>query len=773
MITQSTALRGCWQLVFHAALTPAAARYLQQAAAATGSSMDQHLQQLADEVLQQWPGWELIKVQQIDSSAAAAAAAAAVGAQVEGGSNQEVFATRDLVIKPAAAAATARAAETATAAELSVAAAAPGLGLFLTPVAITAHGSGCSCALHDALGAPPAAAAAGGGGGGGGALVELHVAGFAVQQLLRDGRSSLRAVVSGASRPHDQSSSSSSSSSVLLDQEWDLQQLAALAPDTPAAAAAAAEGAVLAGGDHAQAVSYNNEYKDACLRLHLCDPATAAARAPASQAAGHAGVYSVVVIAAPSNSGNSSSYIASSSAAAAHTSSAAPAVIACLPLLVLPAAAQQELQQLFTAAVAAGLTCSQAYQQLLPMLQDWATVLLWPGCSNAAAAAGQASSAEQPQQQDIPLQVLYDALSAGFAELNMPKCLALLTQQHERQQQQQQVRQQEEEEAEIAAGSRPAPMAAETSSSCSSLSEASRISAACMQDTESCKSEKEGTAAGSSCSRANVTTGPAAAAAACSVADPPPHATAAPSAAYSVTWRTILFGFSDAAVQQEYVTYRSAELKLQDYGVMLWYSVGVVAMLCKGVLLVASSNADAAQQLWVLAVKGSMVCFNWLPFLLLWSAASNWNSRSSARALLQRVSLLLLRWRGAVIMAALVAQFGVIYACLWVGGLWGVALADVAQQYNGAPALLAAYNHVVQPLLFRAPSAVLTFCALLRVCIESEYPPPTIELLRWLSHDAAWVLLASGGLWLAVALERSQQRRFARAAPAAAAAAYG
>jgi len=60
-------------------------------------------------------------------------------------------------------------------------------------------------------------------------------------------------------------------------------------------------------------------------------------------------------------------------------------VIAHLPLLVLPAAAQQEMLGVFAALMEAGSGRCGAYQQLLPLLQDWAAFMTWAPDTTAPA----------------------------------------------------------------------------------------------------------------------------------------------------------------------------------------------------------------------------------------------------------------------------------------------------------------------------------------------------------------------------------------------------
>jgi hypothetical protein len=103
-------------------------------------------------------------------------------------------------------------------------------------------------------------------------------------------------------------------------------------------------------------------------------------------------------------------------------------------LAKLPAAAADELHQLYTALVAAGASCSTAYQQqLLPLLQDLAGVLVHAGAAAAAAAASDAgspaSTAHQSSSSSSCLMAqIVDELAAYFASQGMNSCLQLLPQ---------------------------------------------------------------------------------------------------------------------------------------------------------------------------------------------------------------------------------------------------------------------------------------------------------------------------------------------------------
>jgi hypothetical protein len=84
-------------------------------------------------------------------------------------------------------------------------------------------------------------------------------------------------------------------------------------------------------------------------------------------------------------------------------------MIAQLPLLVLPANAHAELQGLFDAATARGLDEGAAYRELLPLLQDWAALMLWlysteqvgGGCPTSGSSAPQCTPGTTTTQMQV------------------------------------------------------------------------------------------------------------------------------------------------------------------------------------------------------------------------------------------------------------------------------------------------------------------------------------------------------------------------------------
>lgn len=98
-----------------------------------------------------------------------------------------------------------------------------------------------------------------------------------------------------------------------------------------------------------------------------------------------------------------------------------PSILVHLPLLLLPLACHREMQQLQKAATSAGMPLHMAIGHvLLPLVQDWVLVCLW-GC------AGDPSTSQQQQQ---PLQrmrhALYESLTAYFVREGMAECHKLM-----------------------------------------------------------------------------------------------------------------------------------------------------------------------------------------------------------------------------------------------------------------------------------------------------------------------------------------------------------
>jgi hypothetical protein len=115
-------------------------------------------------------------------------------------------------------------------------------------------------------------------------------------------------------------------------------------------------------------------------------------------------------------------------------------VLAHLPLLVLPAMAYEEVLQLSQAAGAACQDHARSYQQLLPVLQDWACAIMWSGPGNTAAQSSEdamqtscSSSAKGVFLEDV--EELYAALMSFLEGLGMVQCCKLLSQQRWKQRQ--------------------------------------------------------------------------------------------------------------------------------------------------------------------------------------------------------------------------------------------------------------------------------------------------------------------------------------------------
>lgn len=251
---------------------------------------------------------------------------------------------------------------------------------------------------------------------------ELLLPKGAVQHMLQQGHRQVRCVV--ALQPEG---------AVLLDQAWPLSQ----------EPAAAAEG-VRASADSAAATAA--EQQDMRLQLKFtCDAAVQQGTGSSRQFR----VLSVVVLAkdgkgkdkkpqeAAANASVSSSRsskdgsLGFAEAAAVVSGAAVPGVIAHLPLLLLPGGAAAEMQGVVEAAVSFGMARTQANQQLLlRLVQDWALlVLLSDSSSSNNSSSGSSDStigrAMQPPLQHMQ-QSLYDSLSAYFMQHKMEQCRKLL-----------------------------------------------------------------------------------------------------------------------------------------------------------------------------------------------------------------------------------------------------------------------------------------------------------------------------------------------------------
>jgi hypothetical protein len=247
------------------------------------------------------------------------------------------------------------------------------------------------------------------------ATAELWLPAALVQQLWNAGFRSVRVVVTPAQLPAGQ---------LLLDNKtWQLPSSTAAAGYEEDTAAAAAEKPL-----------------QLQLPVQVAADGTVDAASAMSSAIVVYSVLSVTVLV-----GGSKARASMSGAAAADTTAtggftgssaedpAAAHVLAKLPLLVLPAAAAEELQQLYTALVEEGASCSTSYQKLLPLLQGLAAVLCQMQAAAAAAAAGcsgtdsaTCDTAPPGSYSSTLTAEVARELAAYFTSQGMPSCLELL-----------------------------------------------------------------------------------------------------------------------------------------------------------------------------------------------------------------------------------------------------------------------------------------------------------------------------------------------------------
>jgi hypothetical protein len=326
-VSDAAAFPGCWQLVMQLVLPAGQQVQLQQ----------QALQQAAQQVLAAWQECSLHSMQLLSIEPAAATPAVEVTNEATG---REVQPAQQQLP--------------------SVAAELP----HLQPVALNIADNSSSSSSSSATA--------------GAATAELWIPAAQVQQLVEAGKRSVRVVVTPAQLPAGQ---------LLLDKTWQLPSTAAAAAgyeeDTaggqlPLTAAAAAVEAGAALPVHTAASE--RTHKPLRLQLQLPLGSAAASAATLTPATAAASVLSVTLLvggdAAPAGNVFSASpgtgAAGSPRSAAAAASAAAelsepqlaaehnhrPAhVLAKLPLLLLPAAAADELQQLYTALIAAGSSC--------------------------------------------------------------------------------------------------------------------------------------------------------------------------------------------------------------------------------------------------------------------------------------------------------------------------------------------------------------------------------------------------------------------------------
>lgn len=634
------------------------------------------------------------------------------------------------------------------------------------------------------------------------------VAGYVAADLIEQGYSSIRAVVT--KQPQG---------AIIWDQSWVLQ--------APAAAEPAAGGVQVASNCVRLPLSWQGLLQSAALGA-----------ADNEQQQRQVEVLSVVVLAegqqlGSTNSSNSSlaglapatTGLHDRGVTAATAAGQNGAVVAQLPLLLLPAGPQQELQQLMAdqLTAAAGVEAESdyvnAFQQMLPILQDWSTVTIMESQGNSSLQTGSGSSsgsAEQHSRQYV-FSSLCNALASLFREHDMGQCLGLL--QGQQQGQQQQLQQQPQLGVELLEAARhstsqagsvgdvmqdvpqsntlgddPLGRAATAVLGMYTANNPGNETADCAGDMASRSSSNS---SGGSCSDGRVTVETSSnpgcssslhssctASADAAVVHDVPHTnnscktcsyssrvrrevstSAAPIASQAAGLglvaeaRLAVFGFGSPAVEQAYLRYRSANLCRWDLAVALWYSLGLLVTLGKvTVLYVQAAELDSwpTEGFHVGVLRALILAFSAAPHAVMWYACCRQGGVDQQQHSLLR-SLGQQRGVMFVLIAAIIA--GLFKCYLLLGGVFAMAVHESARQYYTIPILQILYVFVVQSMLYRAGAvAVVLYCCIYFVCIAGVVGRPLLFGLPGVEG----VLYTAICLVLSVLLDVSMRRAFLR-----------
>jgi hypothetical protein len=557
------------------------------------------------------------------------------------------------------------------------------------------------------------------------ACPELVIHSNTVQQLLAAGSTSLRVVV--AAQP---------SGVLLLDRHWELPQ------------------AVAAG--------------DGSMRLQLPLDGELMRQEVKEGSLSEVLVLSVVVLAG----GNSTTTTTTTSSATAKAGAApstsrssseaggkeASLVLASIPLLVLPPGACQEIEEVFEAALDAGMMRDEAYRLLLPLLQDWVALLLWQGPGGGAGlTAADLETCYQGQQAAVA------ALSEYFTRFGMVECHRLLLQQ------------QQKLAGQAVHGESELGMREGCKTGFSAWLQQLRFAATIGSE-----------AGAGGLKRRNVSSQDAAGGA---ISRSPPRPSAGKlaadgktkpssimseivgaglpgcdeaSAAYSslprglsVGLRSVLFGFP-APVQTAYLQYKASSLQRQDLVLTCVYVIGVVVGLVKLALVLcqqwATDQPFSLELVAVAVTRVGLAACGAAPNVLLWAVIMGQ----------RRWPLLayVLQWRGVVLEGSLVLQIWFSSFCFGLQGVWGYAISKLIGGYHASAVVCFLYNHVAQPFLVRpGPGGMLLHMAALFMW---AYPMSGWPVLPTLGKDASWRLAFAVNVVTVVLLELRMQHTFVR-----------
>lgn len=407
-------------------------------------------------------------------------------------------------------------------------------------------------------------------------------------------------------------------------------------------------------------------------------------------------------------------------------------IFAELPLLLLPAAAQIELEELFTAAVEQGYSELESYRYLLPLLRDWAMLLL-PKPGGERVDTSNSSSRPTATYHEMLKSQAQELLLSFFDKANKLHCYKLIAseQQQEQRQQLSECNKQQQQLmlfAESAAGNATAATAGATSATAGQRSGAGNAAAAA----QACKLSVS--------SRGCDSTAAAAA--------EPAAAGVAVTAIPAVTWKTVIFGFPDDAVCSAYNEYKAVALKQHALLFTCLYCLSMTGSYVRAVLkwrsMPTATGAAAAAgeagynphhvEALSMAIKASLVTLIAATQLLLYLSACSVQQQHhhSAR---QKLLASLVHWRGTLVVVLMALDISIVYMMTAYGGIWRAATLTTFKTYHVSAFPLIMYNYILQPVILRISPIAMAVCCIMEVLWTDGLMPS--DQLFWV-HDVRW-----------------------------------
>eukprot|EP00775_Hariotina_reticulata_P005884 gene5884-6125_t len=445
-------------------------------------------------------------------------------------------------------------------------------------------------------------------------------------------------------------------------------------------------------------------------------------------------------------------------------------------------AVQLELEELLESVVSLGTARTAAYQQLLPLLQDWATLMLMKGDDepeDGGWEAGKLSgSGIVENEQQYACKAIFNAIAAVFDDFDLTHCYELLMQQHwqhsRHQLQPVALLREDLNETSGAAGEgavqaqaaatagageqpglrrRPAGSVAagsaaggEGSSASAAVSRTKAMAA--KHDHQDCPTKAW---AGGSSSKGLVL---------------PDAGARHPRGQAAVTWQSLLAGSVPGASNSErYMLFKASKLFWQDLFVTSCFSLLMVVKVISGLWLLGDPGSDQKQILQLCAAVKAYI----LLLLVLAHGALALAFRCSVLNQQQgRGAGVSMRWmatlvhhRGWLLSSMVGLQLVSFHYLLWREGTLRTVGADLLMHYQTNCLMYFGFNHVFQPVVFsNGLLAAAAHACLVIGLAHLPWTPPA--LLGWsvLQRTALYCCCFLAHMGLSFHLEYGMQRKF-------------